>query len=313
MGATASISQNRGSRRKVHVLNEPTVELAPGFSVTQSEVKMMVDLVANEEGKVSVSRLSEYLSSEGLEASEDDVKEMLRMLPSSWVSIADVQSIASEEQEANTYGVDYSYETDTYTAEEPYVPKIYHDVDSAPRKLQELVWKHFLNRAFAVGDMALQEHVLEASAVEQREVYVFIAIPSLTFLDLITSASDSAFNDDDDGDRHLDYIQFGEGAAVSLETCPGEWKGPLKDMLAARLDLHQSQRTDPTLTERLKLALAADPDEGISFDDRDVDGPINRIRGLLQSAATAITQTSQFRDTFETVLDLLEAVSSPLS
>lgn len=307
MGSSASIQTTAPGRGNTSNRNEPTVELVPGFSVTKSEVSMMVDLVSDNDGLVSVSRLSTYLASEGLDASDEDIKEMLRMLPSSWITATDATNLVEEEEQQNTYGVDYSHEMDTYTPQEPYEPKIYHDVNSPSRKVQELVWKSFLNRSFAVGDISIQEHILEASAIEQRESYVFIAIPALTFLDLITTPNDF----DNPLSLNQEYLKFGDDAIISINSCPGEWKLPLKSILDARFDLYQSEKSDNTLRSRLKLALAADPDEGISFDDREEDGPINRIRGKLQGAATAITQTSQFRDTFESVLDLLEAVASP--
>ena len=54
--------------------------------------------------------------------------------------------------------------------------------------------------------------------------------------------------------------------------------------------------------------LAADPEEGASFDDPVGDAALTRFAGLLQNAATALTQTDAFRDSFEGVLALIDAV-----
>jgi hypothetical protein len=65
--------------------------------------------------------------------------------------------------------------------------------------------------------------------------------------------------------------------------------------------------SDAELVSKLKLACAADPDGG-GYED-EFEPEVTRLRGLLQSAATTLTQTIQFRSTYEGVLDLIEAVA----
>ena len=58
------------------------------------------------------------------------------------------------------------------------------------------------------------------------------------------------------------------------------------------------------------LALCADPEEGVSFHDATAtDAAVTRFSGMLQNAATLLTQTDTFRDSFEGVLDLIDTVA----
>ena len=221
---------------------EREVELEHGLVVSESSVRDLLARCSSPDGRVTVTDLSSYLALEGLDASREEVQEMVAMLGQSPAASKNAEGACAAEE---------------INGEE------------------ESMWADFVNRCFLVGESSVRSGVLEAAALFDRDPFVYVALPSLALLDIC--------------------------AAPPPATIPKTWRAitaPL-EVVAARL------LETPTLTARLRLACAADPGEGASFES---DEAITQLRGLLQGSATLLTQTATFRASFEGVLELLGAV-----
>jgi hypothetical protein len=278
----------------------------PGLFVSEIEAVALISRITGPRGLVDETLLLRYLRSEGISASISEVREMIRMLGEK-----NVPSLPSHHSTTSANHRDsfllasapprWEEEDEEEGRSNPSQgPRrnltIVHDA----RSLSDDLWALFLNRSFIVGEAACREKFLEAGAIEQREAFIFLAIPCVTFLDIIMTSQ-------------LGEVNFGPGRSLTLDQSPPDWKPIIQSLVEAGSGIKTFQSQDVTFISKLKLALSADPVEGISFEDTS-DAPLTRIRGLLQGAATTLTQTERFRETYEHVFGLIDSVmKSPRS
>ena len=186
------------------------------------------------------------------------------------------------------------------------------------RGLEAQIWSAFLNRCFQVGEAACKDKILDGEAIQQRESFVFLALPALTLLDIVVRTLSSAGVSDGRGESRGNArgpsptsLSFAPGLhvdAASLAADGADWFPVVASLLELQAALPSAEAADATLRGRLRLALCADPEEGVSFHDA-TDAAVTRFSGMLQNAATLLTQTDTFRDSFEGVLDLIDTVA----
>ena len=244
------------------------------LQIHETDVRGILERISSPTGEVNSNELLVFLREEGLAANNEEVEEMISMLDEEPRGLGDATIPAPAASRAQL-----------------------GDSERQPCGEAEL-WQAFLDRSFAVGEQRVLDGVLERAAIEQRESYIFLALPALVFLDMIEETAR----------RHRvepDVISFGSNMAVTGSTCPPSWSSVVSTLVDVRTALNAAV-DDPTLVGRLRLACAADPSEGGLFDDN--EPTLTRLRGLLEAAATKLTQTDRFRGTFEGVFVLIEAV-----
>jgi len=270
---------------------------------------------------VDTNSLADYLRSEGVEANSDEVDEMIRMLDpelNSLVEFTSSNQIGDTRTEDESLARRLAFE---YARERSEMRDINRRISSVTRNnhssiilsstsvptaavesrnrhpcpsresldVGSQIWQALFNKSFLVGEVACRCGVLPASAVEQRESWVFLALPALTLLEVCAEPAGP------DGSLAL-------GPGLNVSTNAGHpWSQVFIDLREVR-----EACSEKALVSKLKLACAADPDGGGYEDDFEVE--VTRLRGLLQSAATTLTQTNEFRSNYEGVLDLIEAV-----
>ena len=287
---------------------------------------------------VGTGNLADYLRNAGLEANSEEVDEMISMLDpeldslvaptlsnhhgdrdnqNSLVSSTSSNRIGDTRAEDETLARRLAYEyarersemrginrrislgsrnspvlRHSSTTSTPTVAVESQNLHSNPRESLDAtsqIWQAFFNRSFLIGEQSCRSGVLPPSAVEQRESWVFLALPALTLLEVCAEPVGP------DGS-----LVLGPGMHVA-NNAAHPWDKVFVDLCEVR-----AACSDNALVSKLRLACAADPDGGGYEDDFEVE--VTRLRGLLQSAATALTQTNEFRSNYEGVLDLVEAV-----
>lgn len=289
MGAGTSVESS--ATRNSGDSSSPQLEFA-GMLVSRADAEALLSQVAGDDGEVSRAKLLRYLHAQGLPANQDEVEEMIKMLSPS-DSNDDALPAASNAHSATL---------DATSAESASSSQAFGSesgVNSAEQSLDDELWQAFLNRSFTVGEAMLSQGLLEREAIEQREAFVFVALPALTFLDVV-------INDQSNGES----ISFGRGVSVSPSSAPPEWQPIITSLCHARRLLLGATSSDATLVNRLRLSCAADPEEGYAFDDATADADLTQIRGQLQSAATAATQTDRFKENYESVFELISSIAA---
>jgi len=266
------------------------VEVTPGLLVSQRDVTHLLERVSSPTGQVVASQLGSYLEAEGIFARPEEVEEMIRMLgPGNGPAdtrdqegaVLDLPTAApGRDRRATAEGAGAVAGTD-----------------------DDALWAAFLNRCFAVGEGAVRGGVIEAGAVSAREAYVMLALPAITLLDMCSAPSGSA-------NATVAGVMFATGFSISAETAPTRWRSVVAAVGEASQRLWEAEVHDPTFRAKLRLACAADPEDAApSPFEGDGEGAtaLTAVKGLLMSAAVSLTQTERFRESFEGVLELIEA------
>jgi len=318
--STTSRSPNRTNTQRTAHRREMTLEIAPNLFASESELRATLPLVSDSSGNISVPSLMEYLFREGLEPTAEEAAEMIRMLKpeevigllhpgepidphagrsdgtsvrQNFVGIREGYTIRRDTEGAQSpLQQDYAAYRSQFSPEGSQPSSDDGIAQSEARALNTRMWQAFLDRSFIVGEASCREGVLELEALEQREAYIFLGLPALTFLDMISGSPDGK-------------VSFGPGFCVSWSRAPPGWRPIIESLEAAGRKLRLAETTDPTLAARLRLSCAADPDEGAEFNEGRVDDILTQLRGGLQSSATLLTQIDTFKDTYEGVIELI--------
>lgn len=314
----------------------------PGVLVSEEDVEQLLSSLSDGSGHITVPALEQYLHAEGLMASREECAEMLRMLNHHDMSGA----MVDDDGYIEALGATFRNRGDAEAAQALMTAVFtegpllvdddddnvslrtleYADVEEIERKVREReqqleafhasLWQAFLNRSFQVGESCCRDKLLDVEAVQMREAFIFLALPALTLLDIVARSimvNSSSVADDATLDtlpeEEAPTLLFAPGLGVSADTACGDWEDVVATLLQLLAALPVAEAADPTLRQRLRLALAADPEEGASFDEAS-DASLTRFSGMLQNAATALSQTDTFRDSFEGVLDLVDVVAN---
>jgi hypothetical protein len=272
MGAGASHQQTSTNllpflSQDQNLSSNETIELIPGLVVRSGEAN---DLLARifRDGHVSPSLLQQSLEREGISATIEETREMIRLLNP-------------------CLNPEYCERADVLEVLNPF------SIDS---ELNDRMWRAFLNNAFHVGEKLCTNKIIEISTVASREAYVYLSLPSLTFLDMILFALRS---------DEVDYFFFDSDLKVKPDAeLPIDWREIICILIEVQIFLKISEETDWSLRGRLQLSLASDPNDGCTFTSSDV--VLARLHGGLQNAALRLSQLSRFQETFEDVFVLIQ-------
>lgn len=242
------------------------------------DARSLLRNASNSDGTLTTSSLLTYLRSQGISASDIEAEEMIRMLEETAPGHASAAHL--EIPQRNTV-----LETRSTIAT---------SIDACPSITDDL-WQIWLNRSFVVGEAACRAGLLDREAIEQREPFIFIALPSLTFMDILSNSP-------------LGFLNFSRTVRISQENTPSDWAIAVTYLFEAQSMFRWEVDVDDTFLVRLRLSVVADPLDGL--DDGLSDRTLSQVRGLLQSSSTALSQTALFRENFECVLRLIEEVTA---
>lgn len=164
----------------------------------------------------------------------------------------------------------------------------------------DFIWTSFFNRAFEVGEVAVSAGLIAPEDVEDQEVYLFLGLPALTLLEAVLRSLP------DPGPS----ISMSDGLVVTPETCPPEFKPLFSALSRVKTELLTGELSSTEQRALRAVVLYAgdadkpDPLEGIA-PERSV--LINRVSATVQGVATAVSQLSFFKASFNNVLVLLSA------
>ena len=283
-------------------------------------------------GFIMKSDLRRYFEATGVEASDAELEAMLTMTGSpsrGRVDRADVERLvggwlgsagsgrgaaAPRASPAEVFSEDDAAAADAEEAQYA-AARAARDADA---RLVAEVMSALCDACFSAGQHAIASGLLSADQIEERAAEVFVALPALALLDVAAGREDDRF----------DFGQACSGVrAPPRADASGGYVSRLADvfvkledarvLLLAGGGARGSGPQGAALRAAVCHTIVSATDDGTRaarHHAREREGADNlvavQIAGPLQAAAATVTQLEAFKDAFENVLALLEAVAA---